>query len=764
MSARSKDGLAGLAIFVVALVVRLAFLSEYHTDLGLDIRELDQTDNHTFSEWARGIAEGDLLCENTVHAFHLWTAEVAPESRWLEWYGDPKTYHQSPLYAYFIAAVYRLFGEAHTTFGVMQSLLGALTCLLTFVLARRLMSRFAAIGAGGLLALCGPYYFYDAFLLRDGPLALLTIVLALALERAASRGRGVDWFKAGAALGLFTLGKETGPALLVLTLVGAAIAYRANRGRALRTGGLVVLGWLLIASPAFLRNIAVDAPTFKLSTRGPEVIVAGNALLQDGVEWNPPAKEMRAILVETEFSLPRTMLATAATHRADPVGFVRLLWAKTTAFFNDYEIPNNVNYHLAIAHLDTLRWGFVTLSILSPLALLGFFLAFGSWRRMLTPMLLFVALSGSVIALYVIARFRLHVFPLSAVFAGFALDWLAGAVRARAFGRLAVAGGALVLLWSWCLPEEESKIGGGHQFAIPMHKQLVALNFDEAHRWLELYRADAESDGRLPYNPKVVESFAALDAAFLDFDRAAALADGTAERLLALGTGYARLVEVTKLGLQHQLASLARSCFERALIIDPDVVGAQYGLGLVEFGRNHPQEALHHFAIELSVNPEHRETLRAVGDLFHRRRQMLDALVYYEGAMAAGDMTPSTIIRSAEALIDPNNRGYRVPLPGGRTRSAFEPRTALERVRFAELQEGLDPDLLEPIARVMYANGITGNDKALVDEAIETLERLYRDHRPLSQRLPNVIAGFKRIRDQRWPPADPPADPPDERP
>ncbi|MFG0318603.1 MAG: glycosyltransferase family 39 protein [Planctomycetota bacterium JB042] len=749
----SRDALAGLLVFVVALAIRLAFLAEYHEDLGLDIRQLDQTDNHTFSEWARGIAAGDVLCEETIHAFHLWTAEVAPESRWLAWYGDPKTYHQSPLYAYFVAGVYRFLGEEHWKFGVVQSVIGALTCLLTFVLGRRLLSLRAGLFAGLLLAFCGPYFFYDAFLLRDGPLALLTIVLALALERAAARGRGVDWLKAGAALGLFTLGKETGPALLVLTVAGALVLHRKSAPRAARTVGLVVLGWLLLASPAFLRNVALGCPTFKLSTRGPEVYVAGNALMQEGIHWDPPAKDMRAILVETDFSLPATMVRTAATHRAEPLGFVRLQWEKTKAFFNAYEVPNNVNYYLAVAHLGWLRAGFVTLAILSPLALLGFLLSLARWRRLAVPLLLFVALAGSVIALYVIARVRLHVLPLSAFFAGFAVDWIVGAVRARRVGALAAAGGALALLVAWCLPEEEHRIGGGHQYAIPMHKQLVARNFEEAHRWLERYRADAESDGRLPFNPTVVENFETLDLAFVDFDRAATLPEGSPERLLALGTGYARLVSITKLGLQHQLANLARSCFERALDLDPEIAGAQYGLGLVEEGRNHPQEALHRYGLELDRNPTHVPTLRAVADLFHRRRQMLDALVYYEGAIAAGDESLTTVVRSAQALIDPGHRGVRVPLPGGRTRGAYDLRTALARVRFAEREAPDDPDLLEPIARVLYACGVLTNDRALVDEAIETLERLYRDFRSQSQRIPNVIAGFKRIRDQRWPSA-----------
>ena len=56
----------------------------------------------------------------------------------------------------------------------------------------------------------GVFYFYDAFLLRDGLMALLTVLLALAGDAALKRGRARDWLATGAALGLFTLGKETG--------------------------------------------------------------------------------------------------------------------------------------------------------------------------------------------------------------------------------------------------------------------------------------------------------------------------------------------------------------------------------------------------------------------------------------------------------------------------------------------------------------------------------------------------------------------------
>src|SRR5262249_53395683 len=160
--------------------------------------------------------------------------------------------------------------------------------------------------------------------LRDGPLALLTVALALVLDTAVKRGRVRDWLLAGVMLGLFTLAKETGMPLLALVLLALAWFWRRQPRRALRAGGLLLLGCAVVTAPACVRNRIVVAPTFRLSTRGPEVVVVGNAQGQDGVGWDVPTDTMRRILMEANFGLLRTVLLTLATHRADPFGFVAL--------------------------------------------------------------------------------------------------------------------------------------------------------------------------------------------------------------------------------------------------------------------------------------------------------------------------------------------------------------------------------------------------------------------------------------------------------
>src|SRR5262249_14845054 len=137
------------------------------------------------------------------------------------------------------------------------------------------------------------------------------------------------------------------------------------------------------------------------------------------------------ILMDSNFSLAKTALLTVATHRADPLGFFALQWNKTSAFFNGYEEPNNANFYLHRANLSTLRIGFVSFGAVSALALLGLLLGLPRRRRLSVAYWLLLVLVASVVALYVLGRFRVHVLPLLAVFAALTVDWFWRALRSN---------------------------------------------------------------------------------------------------------------------------------------------------------------------------------------------------------------------------------------------------------------------------------------------------------------------------------------------
>lgn len=753
----TRDALAGLTIFVLALALRVAYVHEAEQVLALDVSKLVQTDNHVFNQWARVIADGDLLCRNQPHAQHLWTDEVAPESRWLEWYGGKQTFHQAPLYPYVLAGIFTLFGRTQEIVGYVQAVFGALTCWLTWLLARRLISPLAGLVAGGSLALMGAFYFYDAFLLRDSFMALLTVLLALAGDSALKHGRARDWLATGAALGLFTLGKETGSALLAFAVLLVCWTWRRQPRRAATAAVLMGLGWLALCSPAFVRNRLVDAPTFKLSTRGPEVFVAGNAYGQDGVGWEPPIGTMRRILMDSNFQLLPTVEYTVATHRAEPWGYVALLWNKTRAFFNAYEEPNNVNFELFRAHLPTLRMGFVSMWFLAPAALLGLFLGLPRRRTLAVPYLLFFALSASVIALYILGRFRLQVLPLMALFAALSVDWAWRKLRERRRVPLFAAALAFAVLLAWTRrPPEIIPFNEQNRDAGMIFQLVKAGNYPRALVFLDNLRRLKSSPEGVITDVNLATKLDTLASAFPWFERAMAWPDDSSERHLLTGQGLLALLPITERGERKEFTGLARHEFMEALRIHPAIEGAHVGLGRIAVINDDPSLAYAEFSLEIVEHPQSVEAHLGMGLLQLTFNQPVEALRHFRNALAAGAAEDARILASM-ALIQINPTLKQAPpiRIGGQLEPVYDPPRALVQARRALELAPDDPLVRENAAYVLYVNSFDN-----IDEAVALLRSVQLDIPTRYDELEGKIQGILSLKPKRSDDAAPPTDEP----
>jgi tetratricopeptide (TPR) repeat protein len=749
----SRRARAGLAIFILALITRLAYVHQSDEVLGLDVSLLTQTDNHVFVEWARIIAAGDILCREQPHAYHEWTREVAPESRWLEWYGGATTFHQTPLYPYFVAAVFKLLGDDRLMLGYAQALLGALTCLLTFLLASRMISLRAGVIAGLLLAFMSNYYFYDAFILRDGPMAFVVVLTTLALDVAVERGRARDWLLAGASLGLFTLAKETGLPLLLLTLGCLVIVWHRRPGRLLRTAAQLLAGWMAVVSPAYVRNVMVDASTFRLSTRGPEVFITGNAKDQSGVSWNPPIELMRELLMESNFSLPRAMALTLATHRSDPLGYLGLLWNKTSAYLNSYEVPNNVNYYLYRAHLPTLRLGFVSMAFVAPAMLLGLVLGITRRKRLGVLYVMLGAISASVILLYILGRFRVQALPLMAIFAALSVDWAWTVWSRRQWATLVLAAFPLSLLGWWTWSDADPFRDDNKNASIMMQLAKVG-NFERAMHFRDQLLAGLEQQRGEAFNSELNSKLNIIQGSFQSFDQAMASPSGTAPRHHALAEGYAALVPITKRGDMREFATLSERHFRRALDLDDGLVGVRHGLGsLLASLENHythqgPQrfgDAYGWFMEELDVHPDHGPSHRDAARFHLLWEQWVIALQHFMAAEVYGTYSGETLAAIGRISADSLMADQPPMRVAGEAVPCYDPVRAMGYARRAIALAPDDPNVLTFVSDTYYILG-------QYDESLELMERLKILQPWKSAELQARIEAFESVKARRLAP------------
>jgi tetratricopeptide (TPR) repeat protein len=395
------------AVFLLAAAVRLLYV---HQLSGTVFFAHPVVDAEYFDNWAR-----EILRSGAGHEGVLFRA---------------------PLYPYFLALVYRLTGGSYLAPRVVQSLLGALTALLSARLALRVTgSRAAAIAAGTGVALHGMLVYLDGELLAESLFIPLFIASLLLYARHRSSGGDGSLAAAGLLAGLAAVTRPS--SLAVLPVLAADLVAREFRdGPGLRPGSPTRVAWkllvaglplLLVVAPVTLHNLS-RGDLVPIASQGGVNFYIGNNPEADGlhahlpgrgVNWDPadlvPPDPSGAGTPPLKPSQVSRLFRRAALDfiLEQPGDAARLLLKKTMAFWSRKEVSNNRSLHAFREETG----------ILPLLALVGFWLLgppaiLGLWRgvreRSLPPWFVGAILlyALGVVTHFVSERFRAPVIPL----------------------------------------------------------------------------------------------------------------------------------------------------------------------------------------------------------------------------------------------------------------------------------------------------------------------------------------------------------------
>ncbi|HJX64716.1 MAG TPA: tetratricopeptide repeat protein [Polyangia bacterium] len=360
--------------------------------------------------------------------------------------GHPEAvFWHPPGYPYFLGLIWSLVGQSFLWPRLAQALLGALAVVLTAWIGARSFGSRAGLGAGLAAAGYGMLIYFDGELLPP-TLALFLVLLAVAIAIAGRDRPGRwHWLVAGAVGGLAATVIAT---LLLVPLVVAGFARRK--------AGWVLLGTALAIAPVTLRNLVRGHEFVLISVNGGvNFWIGNNPQYQKMVDLRPDASWKRLVDepgragVRGAANSSRYFVRKAWTWAAhNPWAFARLQLHKLRLFVGGNEIYRNQAIYPARLDSPVLRvllWKIPDLAF--PFGLLLPLSALGLWvgaRR--APLLagLVAALSLSVLAFFITARYRVVLVPLLLVFAGQAVACLAGQSSWRP--RL-IAAAALVALF-----------------------------------------------------------------------------------------------------------------------------------------------------------------------------------------------------------------------------------------------------------------------------------------------------------------------------
>lgn len=372
-----------LLLLTAALLVRLAHWwavrdEPFFAWLAMDSQEYDR--------WAQGIAAGD-------------------------WLGS-QVFFQAPLYPYFLAVLYGVFGHSLDAVYLVQIALAVAGIWALYRAGREMGGERVGLAAAGLAAFYGPFLFHDVHLLKESLAVSATCFLLWALVRR-------RWLAAGLLLGVLTLLREN--ALLLLPFLAAGKGF-------VRKGALLAAGLALALLPVALRNGIVGGDFLPTTFQGGVNFYIGNNSEADGT-YRPivpgkqiPALERQEPVRVAERELGRELspgevssfwmgkaLDWAADHPGD---FLRLQLRKLGMFWSWYEQPDAVDYYWVRGRSPALRWlapaefGAVTL-----LALAGLWMVRKNPGPFAPALLFALGWMLSTVIFFLFSRYRLPVVP-----------------------------------------------------------------------------------------------------------------------------------------------------------------------------------------------------------------------------------------------------------------------------------------------------------------------------------------------------------------
>jgi tetratricopeptide (TPR) repeat protein len=480
-------------LFLGALGVRLLFLTQYANSPFFWVPSLDALyhDLH-----ARAILAGHL---------------------------EPRAFFRAPLYLYFLAGIYRVFGHSFWAARLAQACLGSGSCVLLYELGQRVFRPTVAMLSAGMMALYGPLVFFDGELLTPVLEVFLDLAFLLLAVRASESGSKRAWLVAGGVLGLAAI---TRPNVLVVLPAALLLLWKPDRTcRSSRVAGPMVallIGASLAPGLVTWRNLRVAGDPVFIASQGGINLFLGNRPEADGFTPSTP-KRFRSVgeyedsvalygQRAAEEALGRPLSASQAQQywigrvlrwwREEAARALCLTGKKWVLAWTHREIRNNHAFDFVRAEFAPCLWfmpfGFW---LAGPLGLLGMTLAWkkGSQARSLVLfVLLYVA---SFVLFFVADRYRLPVVPVLLLFAAHAMLWLGERARRREARRLAPALAALTLFvnvdWYrtatpatlaqdyWCAGNALQQMGRLEE-AERQHRKALALDPANAEIWTNL--------------------------------------------------------------------------------------------------------------------------------------------------------------------------------------------------------------------------------------------------------------------------------------
>jgi 4-amino-4-deoxy-L-arabinose transferase-like glycosyltransferase len=345
------------------------------------------------------------------------------------------TYHP-PVYPYFIAGIYSLFGFSYLSVYVVQSILGVFNTLFIFLIGKNIFnSRIGKLSAVASL-LYWPLTMYSGILMSETVFLFLLLLGIYLLLKGIDTGKAAYFAFCGTSIALSTPTRSINLLFIILIPIGYCVLNIKNIRTAVRNSVIFMLLFCVIMSPWVIRNYKLYNAFIPVDSLGGVNLYIGNNEKSLGFFVDishDPLDNTGKNDHESDQILKKAAVNYILNH---PLRFAALtVWRSTLFIIFDFV---QIDWVLAVYMSNNFLFKFIIWYVLVYLSCAFFFILGVKglrylWKDKKGILLLCIMLYylGVNSVFYIQARYRLPVMPFLSVAAAFSLDKLITAAKKR---------------------------------------------------------------------------------------------------------------------------------------------------------------------------------------------------------------------------------------------------------------------------------------------------------------------------------------------
>lgn len=236
-----KEKFIILLIFIIAIILRLVYSFSHEVEPSYKIDQI-----------AINIASGN--------GFRVWTGPIINDDAiW-----------NAPLYPFVVSLIYMVFGHNHSAVLILQAIIGAISCVLIYLIAKQAFNRNVAVISSLLATFCINFIIYSAMFLTETLYISLFLLSFFYLFRAIYWLKKLNYIIAGIFAGLAAL---TRPIIMIFYIF---FFIWGLKKKFLKGTLFFIISLCMVISTWIIRNYLVYNRFIPITATGGEIFWYGN--------------------------------------------------------------------------------------------------------------------------------------------------------------------------------------------------------------------------------------------------------------------------------------------------------------------------------------------------------------------------------------------------------------------------------------------------------------------------------------------------------